>query len=384
MNGEKEREMRKYRLMAPGPTPVPEKALLRMADTLIHHRTPQFQAVLKEVNKKLKKVFKTENPVFIFASSGTGAMETSVINLLSKGDTALVIRGGKFGARFGEICEAYGVRTVNYDVVWGEAASADVVRDLLKKNSEIKAVFSTLCETSTGVTNDIEKIAKVVAETPAVLVVDAISGLFADELKTDVWGVDVAIGGSQKGFMLPPGLSFLTLSLKAQKLIEKSNLPKYYFGLLAALKSHAKDDTPWTPAVSLIMGLDTILDMILEKGLDNVLSYHARLAAATRAGVENMGLELFAKAPSNAVTAVKVPEGIDGAAFVKKMRDEQKITVAGGQAELKGKIFRLAHLGYTDEFDTIAALSAASIVLNQLGCDIEFGKGAGKAEEMFM
>ncbi|MBL7072368.1 MAG: alanine--glyoxylate aminotransferase family protein [Candidatus Omnitrophica bacterium] len=376
--------MRKYRLMAPGPTPVPEKVLLRMADTLIHHRTPQFQAVLKDVNKKLKKVFKTENPVFIFASSGTGAMETSVINLLSKGDTALVISGGKFGERFGEICEAYGVRTVNYDVVWGEAASADVVRDLLKKNPEIKAVFGTLCETSTGVVNDIEKIAKVVAETPAVFVVDAISGLLADELKTDVWGVDVAIGGSQKGFMLPPGLSFLTLSAKARKLIESSDLPKYYFDLKAALKSHAKDDTPWTPAVSLIMGLDTILDMILEKGLDNALSYHARLAAATRAGVENMGLELFAKAPSNAVTAVKVPEGIDGAAFVKKMRDEQKITVAGGQAELKGKIFRLAHLGYTDEFDTISALSAASIVLKQLGCDVEFGKGAAKAEEMFM
>jgi len=370
--------------MAPGPTPVPEKALLRMADTLIHHRTPQFQAVLKEVNKKLKKVFKTENPVFIFASSGTGAMETAVINLLSKGDTALVVRGGKFGERFGEICEAYGVRTVNYDVVWGEAASVDVVKNLLKKNPEIKAVFSTLCETSTGVTNDIEKIAKVVAETPAVLVVDAISGLFADELKTDEWKVDVAIGGSQKGFMLPPGLSFLTLSAKAQKLIEKSNLPKYYFDLKTALKSHAKDDTPWTPAVSLIMGLDTVLDMILKTGLDNVLSYHVRLAAATRAGVKNMGLKLFAKNPSNAVTAVKVPEGIDGAAFVKKMRDEQRITVAGGQAKLKGKIFRLAHLGYTDEFDTISALSAASIVLNQLGCNIEFGKGAGKAEETFM
>ena len=376
--------MRKYRLMAPGPTPVPEKALLRMADTIIHHRTPQFQAVLKDVNKKLKKVFKTLNPVFIFASSGTGAMETAVINLLSKGDTALVIRGGKFGERFGEICEAYGVRTINYDVVWGEAASADVVKDLLKKNPEIKAVFSTLCETSTGVTNDIEKIAKVVAEVPAVLVVDAISGLFSDELKTDDWGVDVVIGGSQKGFMLPPGLAFLALSEKARKLVDKSDLPKYYFDLKAALKSYAKDDTPWTPAVSLIMGLDTILDMILEKGLDKVLLYHARLAAATRAGIENMGLELFAKSPSNAVTAVKIPEGIDGAAFVKKMRDEQQITVAGGQAALKGKIFRLAHLGYTDEFDTISALSAACIVLNQLGCDIKFGSGAGKAEEMFM
>jgi len=375
--------MRKYRLMAPGPTPVPEKVLLKMADTIIHHRTPQFQSVLTGVNEKIKKVFKTQNPVFIFASSGTGAMETSVINLLSKGDKALIIQGGKFGERFGEICRAYGVLTVNYDIVWGEAARADAVKDLLKENPDIKVVFSTLCETSTGVKNDIKEIAKVVQETSAVLVVDAISGLSADELKTDEWGVDVVLSGSQKGFMLPPGLAFLSLSGKAKKLIEKSDLPKYYFNLKAALKSYAKNDTPWTPAVSLIMGLDSVLDMMLEEGMDNVLLRHARLAAATRGGIENMGLELFAKSPSNAVTSVKVPQGADGSAFVKKMRDEQRITVAGGQGALKGKIFRLAHLGYMDEFDTISALSATSIVLKQLGCNIESGKAVAKAEEMF-
>lgn len=374
--------MRKYRLMSPGPTPVPEKVLLRMADTIIHHRTPQFKAVLKDVNVKLKKVFNTENPVLVFASSGSGAMEASVVNLLSKGDKALVIRGGKFGERFAEICEAYGVEVVAYDVTWGDAADPSVVQKHLKENPGIKAVYGTLCETSTGVVNDIEGIAKVVAATDAVFVVDAVSGLSADEIKPDEWGVDVIVSGSQKGLMLPPGLGFLSISPKARKLVETSDLPKYYFSLKAALKAHEKDDTPWTPAVSLIMGLDAVLDIMLEEGLDNVLARHARLAKATREAVKAMGLELFSARPSNAVTAVKVPESVDGAALVKKMRDEQGVTIAGGQAQLKGKIFRIAHLGYMDEYDTISALAGVETVLSQLGYGIEFGKGVGKAQEL--
>lgn len=374
--------MRKYRLLAPGPTPVPEKVLLRMADTIIHHRTPQFQAVLKDVNIKLKKLFRTENPVLVFASSGTGAMEASVTNLLSKGDKALIIKGGKFGERFGEICKAYGVETVDYDVTWGEPAEAAVVEKLLKENAGIKVVYSTLCETSTGVANDIRAIAKVTSATSAVLVVDAVSGLSADELKPDEWGVDVVVCGSQKGIMLPPGLSFLSLSPKAEKLLDGSDLPKYYFDLKKAKKSHAKDDTPWTPAVSLMMGLDAVLDMMLEEGLDNILARHARLARATREAVKTIGLEIFSKRPSNAVTSVKVPEGVDGGALVKKMRDEQRVTIAGGQSELKGKIFRVAHLGYMDEYDTIAAIAGVEIVLSQLGYDVELGKGVGRAQEL--
>jgi aspartate aminotransferase-like enzyme len=374
--------MRKYRLMSPGPTPVPEKVLLKMADTIIHHRTPQFQAVLKDVNVKLKKVFHTENPVLIFASSGSGAMESSVVNLLSKGDKTLVIKGGKFGERFAEICEAYGVEAIGYDVTWGQSADPAAVEKILKENPDIKAVYGTLCETSTGVANDIEALAKVVAATDAVFVVDAVSGLSADPIKPDEWGVDVVVSGSQKGLMLPPGLGFLSISPKAQKLIESSDLPKYYFSLKAALKAHGKDDTPWTPAVSLIMGLDAVLDMLLEEGLDNVLSRHARLAHATREAAKAMGLELFSERPSNAVTAVKVPESVDGAALVKKMRDEQGVTIAGGQSQLKGKIFRIAHLGYMDEYDTIGALAGVEIVLSQLGYNIEFGKGVGKAQQL--
>ena len=376
--------MRKYRLMAPGPTPVPEKVLLKMADTLIHHRTPQFQEVLKDVNDKLRKVFCTKNPVLMFASSGTGAMETSVVNLLSKGDKAIVICGGKFGERFSEISKAYGVETVDYDVEWGVSADPAVVAELLAANPEVKAVFSTLCETSTGVVNDIKGIAAVVAKTDAVLVVDAISGLSADEIKPDEWGVDVVIGGSQKGLMLPPGLAFLSVSPKTEKLIETSDLPKYYFSLKAALKSHAKNDTPWTPAVSLIQGLNVVLDMMLAEGLDNVLQRHADLAEATRGAMAALGLELLSESPSNAATAVRIPDSVDGLALVKKMRDEQGMTIAGGQADLKGKIFRLAHLGYMDKYDTITAIAAVETVLRQLGYKADFGKGVAKAAEMLL
>ena len=374
--------MRKYRLMAPGPTPVPEKVLLKMANTLIHHRTPQFQKILKGVNAKLKKVFRTKNPVLVLASSGTGAMETSVVNLLSKGDKAIVICGGKFGERFSEICTAYGIEAINYDVEWGKVADAEVIAKMLKDNSGVKVVYGTLCETSTGVVNDIKKIGEVVAKTDAALVVDAISGLSADEMKPDEWGVDVIVCGSQKGLMLPPGLGFLSVSPKAQKLVERSDLPKYYFDLNAALKSHTKDDTPWTPAISLVTGLDSVLDMMLEEGMDNIIKRHARLAKATREAIEAMGLELFSDNPSNAVTAVRIPEGIDGGTLTKKMRDEQNITIAGGQASLKGKIFRLGHLGYMDDYDTISAIAAIEIVLDQLGHDVELGKGVARAQEL--
>ncbi|HPS19857.1 MAG TPA: alanine--glyoxylate aminotransferase family protein [Candidatus Omnitrophota bacterium] len=374
--------MRKYRLMSPGPTPVPEKVLLKMADTIIHHRTPQFQAVLKSVNVKLKQAFLTNNPVLMLSSSGTGAMETSVVNLLSKGDKALIIRGGKFGERFGEICKAYGVETVDYNVTYGDAPDANVVADLLNKNPEIKVVFSTLCETSTGVVADIKAIGQVVSATKAVLVVDAISGILADEFRPDDWGVDVVVSGSQKGIMLPPGLAFLSVSAKAKELASKSTLPKFYFDLKPALKSYEKDDTPWTPPVSLINGLDSVLDMILKEGLDNILKRHARLAHATRESMKAIGLELFSKRPSNAVTAVKVPQGVDGSGIVKKMRDEQGITIAGGQSEMKGKIFRVAHLGYMDEYDTITAIAGLEVVLKQLGYNVKLGAAVAKAEEL--
>jgi aspartate aminotransferase-like enzyme len=234
------------------------------------------------------------------------------------------------------------------------------------------------------VVNDIKALAKITSGSSAVLVIDAISGLFADELRPDEWGVDVVVSGSQKGFMLPPGLGFVSVSDKARALIEKSDLPKFYFDMKAALKSSAKDDTPWTPAVSLINGLDTVLDMMLAEGIGNILTRHARLAKATREAMKAMGLECFAKTPSNAVTSVKVPEGVDGSALVKKMRDEQGITIAGGQGHLKGKIFRVAHLGYMDEYDSIAAIAGIEVVLNQLGYKVKLGSGVAKVQEILI
>jgi len=370
--------------MAPGPTPVPEKVLLKMADTIIHHRTPQFQTVLKDVHKKLKEVFSTQHPVLMLASSGTGAMEAAVVNLLARGDKALIIRGGKFGERFGEIANAYGIETVNYDVKWGQSADPKVVKDLLFKDPGIKAVFGTLCETSTGVVNDIKGIGEVVSGRDTAFVVDVISGLSADEIRPDEWGVDVMVGGSQKGLMLPPGLAFLSVSDKAKKMMERSDLPKFYFDIRAALKSYSKDDTPWTPAISLIQGLNVVLDIMLEEGIDNILKRHAVLADATRGAIKELGLELFPENPSNAVTAAKVPANVDGSALVKKMRDEQGVTIAGGQAELKGKIFRIAHLGYMDKYDTIMAIAALETVLHQLGYKAPLGKGVAKAEEILL
>ncbi|MBF0215600.1 MAG: alanine--glyoxylate aminotransferase family protein [Candidatus Omnitrophica bacterium] len=374
--------MKKYRLLSPGPTPVPEKVLLKMSEVMIHHRTNEFQKVLREVHSKLKKVFCTENPVVIMASSGTGAMEASIVNFLSKADKALIIRGGKFGERFGEICEKYGVATVNYDVVSGECADPLAVADYLKRDPSIKAVFSTLCETSTGVVNDIKAIGKAVRDTKAILVVDAISGLAADELLQDEWGVDLVVAGSQKGLMLPPGLSFLSVSKKAESLMKASDLPKYYFDITKALKAHGKDDTPWTPAVSLIKGLDLVLDTILSEGMHALIARHARLANITREAMKSLGLEIFSKRPSNAVTAVKVPQNVDGTKLVNKMQDEQALTIAGGQEELKGKIFRVAHLGYMDDYDIISAVAGLEIVLKELGYNLTLGKGVGRAQEL--
>ncbi|MBN1871123.1 MAG: alanine--glyoxylate aminotransferase family protein [Candidatus Omnitrophica bacterium] len=375
--------MQKNYIMAPGPTPVPEDVLLEIAKPIIHHRTNQYQEIFKKANEGLKYIFKTSNDIFTFASSGTGAMEAATVNLLSKGDKAIVVRGGKFGERFDEICKAYGIETIPIDVEWGKAVDPADIKKRLNENKGVKAVFATLCETSTGTKNDIEGIAGIVKSTNAALVVDAVSGLGADDLRTDEWGVDVVCSGSQKGMMLPPGLAFLSASKKAFDMMSKSDLPKYYFDLKAYKKSLDKNDVPWTPAVGLVRGLCKSMDMIKAEGIDNVLARHLRLAEATRDAVENLGLDLFSSSPSNAVTAVKVPDGVDGQALVKTMRNKYGVTIAGGQGHVKGKIFRIAHLGYMIEFDTLSAISALEIVLKEMGYKFKVGSGVGAALESF-
>jgi len=377
--------MRKTYLLTPGPTPLPPQVCEAMARPIIHHRTPQFQAVLKEASEGLKHVFQTKNDVFILASSGTGAMEAAVINLLSPGDTALTIQGGKFGERWTEICIAYNINTEIIEVEWGKAVEPSEIEKRLKNNPKIKAVFTTLCETSTGVVNDIEAIGKVIKDKDAVLVVDAISGLGAIDLKTDDWFCDVVVSGSQKGLMLPPGLGFISVSPKAQELTESAKCPKYYFDLKQAKKALDKIDTPFTPAITLIIALNEALRMMKEDGLENIFSRHKKMAEATRAAVGGLGLELFApKASSNVVTAVKVPQGIDGEKLVKTMRDTYNVTIAGGQAELKGKVFRIAHMGHIEEFDIIVGISCLEKVLFQMGYKFNLGQGVRAAEEVFL
>jgi len=377
--------MRKNYLLTPGPTPLPPEVCEAMARPIIHHRTPQFQAILKEASNSLKHVFQTTNDVFIISSSGTGAMEAAVMNLLSCGDTALVVHGGKFGERWTEIAKAYGIDVEIIDVEWGKAVSPEEINKRLKANPKIKAVFTTLCETSTGVDNDIEKIAQVVKESPAVLVVDAISGLGAIDLKTDAWGVDVVVSGSQKGLMLPPGLGFISVSSKAWKLVEASKSPRYYLDLRKAKKALDKNDTPFTSSITLIIALNEALKMIMQDGLEYIFARHKKMALAVRSAAKALGLELFAPtACSDAVTAVKVPGGIDGEKLVKTMRDTYGVTIAGGQDELKGKVFRIAHMGFIAEFDIIIGLSCLEKVLFEMGYKFNLGAGIKAAEEVFL
>jgi aspartate aminotransferase-like enzyme len=377
--------MRKNYLLTPGPTPLPPQVCEAMSRPIIHHRTPQFQAILKEVTEGLKYVFQTQNDVFILASSGTGAMEAAVANLLSAGDTALVVQAGKFGERWTELCKAYGVTAEVISVEWGKAVDPAQIQKSLKANPKIKVVFTTLCETSTGASSDIEAIGKIVKESDAVLVVDAISGLGAIDLKVDAWSVDVVVSGSQKGLMLPPGLGFISLSSKAMKLIEASKSPRYYFDLRKAKKAIDKTDTPFTPAITLIIALNEVLRMMKQDGLEFVFSRHRKMADATRAAVKALGLELFAPAAaSDAVTAAVVPQGLDGEKLVKTMRDTYGVTIAGGQDEMKGKLIRIAHMGFIEELDIIAGISCLEKVLTQMGYKFQLGSGLKAAEEIFL
>lgn len=343
--------MKKQILLTPGPTPLPGGVREALARPMIHHRTAIYQEIFKEVVEGLKTVFQTRNDLFIFTSSGTGAMETAVVNFLSPGDKVVAVIGGKFGERWGNICEAYGLNTIFLPVVWGEACSPDLLEETLRKEKEVKAVYTTLCETSTGVRQDIEALTRAAHEHGAILVVDAISGLAADPLLTDRWGVDVVISGSQKALMLPPGLSFISVGSRAWELAKSARLPKFYFDLQKTKKAWQKFDSPFTPAISLVIALRESLKRIQKKGMEKVWKEAEELASFTRKGASRLGLSLFSKAPSSALTAVNVPEGVDGKRLVQTLRGQYGIWVAEGQGELEGKIFRIAHMGYIRKQD---------------------------------
>jgi aspartate aminotransferase-like enzyme len=376
--------MIKKQLFSPGPTPVPERVLLAMAGPVMHHRDPGYEVLFQEVREGLKYVFQTKQEVLVLASSGTGAMEAAVCNTLSRGDEALVVRGGKFGERWGEICEAYGVNFTPLDVTWGEAVDPAAIKKALDAKPTIKAVLVQASETSTGVMHPIREIADIVKQRAGtILIVDAISALGVSDLPMDQWGLDVVVSGSQKALMLPPGLAFIALSAKAWGFAEKANLPKFYFNLKEELAVAQKNQSQFTPAISLIVGLREALKMLKEEGLENVFKRHALLARATREAAKALGLELFAPtAPSDALTAIKAPEGVDGKKLKKNFEDQFGLIIAGGQSQLKGKIIRIAHIGYFQSLDIIQAVSTLELVLKGLGYPVKLGAGVKAAEEI--
>ena len=368
--------MYKRRLFTPGPTPVPEHVMLAMAKPIIHHRHQEFTELFKRVNENLKYLFQTRHDVYTLTSSGTGAMEAAVCNLLSPNDVALFVSAGKFGERWGEICAAYGVQTEEIRVEWGHAVDPKEIEQRLLKRRQIRVVFVTHSETSTGVAQDVKEIARIVkSSSNAIVVVDGITSIGSLEMRMDDWNIDVALTGSQKGLMIPPGLAFIAMNDSAWTLVEQSSLPKYYFSLKKAKKALPSEGTPWTPAVSLIIGLDVALEMIRQEGIEHVWSRHLRLATAVRAGCKAVGLQLLAKSPSNALTAVWVPSGMDGKKLSQTLKNDYGITVAGGQGDLKGKIIRISHLGYYDKLDVVAMISALEMALHDCGWKFETGSG---------
>ncbi|HSB72428.1 MAG TPA: alanine--glyoxylate aminotransferase family protein [Candidatus Methylomirabilis sp.] len=372
--------MKRY-LLAPGPTPIPPEVLQAMAQPIVHHRAPEYETLFADVRRDLRRLFQCQNEVLMFAASGTGAMEGSVVNTLSPGDPAVVIRGGKFGERWAEICEAYGVRVIPVDVPYGNSVDPADVAAALTREPGVKAVFATHSETSTGAVHDIQAIAAVVGKTPAILVVDAITSLGVMDLPMDAWGVDIVVAGSQKALMLPPGLAFAALSDKAWARVPEARLPKYYFNFVSERKAIEKNQSAYTPAVALVVGLRETLRLILAEGLPAVFARHDRLARATRAGVQALGLTVFPDHPGCACTAVKSPPGIDGGAIVKGFR-QRGITIAGGQGTMKGKIFRISHMGYVDGFDVLTALGALDLVLSDLGYPVKLGEAVRAAEQV--
>jgi aspartate aminotransferase-like enzyme len=378
----------KQYLMTAGPTPVPPAVTQAMSAPMLYHRAPAFDELYERVLGRLPQVFATANPVLAFAASGTGAMESAVANLVRPGTPALACAAGKFGERWIQLCEAYGADLVRHEPGWGTRLDPADVDRLLGENPGVEVVFATLSETSTGVVHDVQAIAEVVRRHDAVLVIDAVSGLGAAELRQDDWGVDVVVAGSQKALMCPPGLAFASVSERAlEQAAATATSPagRYYFDWTRTAKSQAKGASPFTPAVSLFFGLDVALGMIADEGLENVWARHDVLARATRAGAAALGLDLYGDPDerSTVVTAIELPGDIDGGKVPGGLR-KLGITANGGQDDLKGKILRIAHCGYFGAFDILTSLAGLEMVLSQLGHEVDFGAASAAAQKVFL
>lgn len=375
--------LKKY-LLAPGPTPVPPEVLLAMAQPIIHHRTPQFEAVFAQVQEGLQRLFRTREEVLILAASGTGAMEAAVTNTTSPGDRVLVVNGGKFGERWGKIAAAYGLAVTELKVEWGRAVEPEAVARALREHPETRLVLMQASETSTTALHPVDAVAKVTRATGALLVVDGITAVGVLDLPMDALGIDVLITGSQKAMMLPPGLAFLALSERAWGVVATAKTPRFYFDLKRERDNQRQHTTAWTPAISLVSGTHAALQLMFAEGLEAVFARHARLARATRAAAQALGLRLVApECPSPATTGIYLPDGVPGK-IVGYLRDKVGITFAGGQDQLKGKIVRIAHLGYIGSFDVVTAIAALEMGLAAYGHAVTFGTGVGAAEAVLM
>jgi aspartate aminotransferase-like enzyme len=374
--------MLKQYLLTPGPTPVPERVLLAMARPMVHHRMPAFIATFNEAAAGLKWIFQTAQPVLMLTGSGTLAMEAAVVNTMKRGDKALCVVGGKFGERWRNICKAHGIESVNLDVPWGQAVDPQRIKEALDQDDKITAVFSQANESSTGVRHPVEEIAKITAGRDGVInVVDAVSALGAFDLPMDQAGFDVLLTGSQKALMLPPGQAYIALSDKAWARTERADLPRFYCDLKREKKGQTAGDTAWTPAISLTIGLVEALAIIKEEGLAECFARHAKLAEATRQACLALGCTLFApNAPSPTVTSVVGPGGLDTDKLVKQLRDKYGVSLTGGQDAVKGKIFRVAHLGWFGTFDILTSVSALEMAMSDLGVKVEQGRGVAAAQ----
>jgi aspartate aminotransferase-like enzyme len=377
----------KERLFTPGPTPLLMEAQARtLTAANVHHRTEAFRKIMAETLGLLKYYFNTKNDVLVFASSGTGAMEGSISNLVSAGERILVGTAGKFGERWLGLAQAYGIEAVKVESPYGHPVNIEEMKQKLAQEGPFRAVYIQATETSTAVMNDVKTLGEAVQNYPETcLVVDAITGLGTTDLRPDEWGLDIVIGGSQKAVMIPPGLAFVSVSEKAWGLIAKAKLPRFYFDFAKERKNQAKGETAYTPATTLVISLHAALEYIQQLGRENLIANAALLASLTREAAQALGLKLFAAcSPANAATAVCAPEGMDSGAIIKELRNRFGAIVANGQGSMKGKIFRVAHLGYFDAADVFAVVAALEIALWKLGYKVELGSGVRAAQEAYL
>ncbi len=374
----------KQRLFTPGPTPAPEDTLLELAKPVFYHRSAEFRQLLAEVEQDLQYVYCTRHPVVPLTASGTGGMEAALVTTVPPGKKVICLISGRWGERWRNLCKAFGFEAVSVTVPYGKAVAPSQLEQALREHPDAAAVCATLSETATGAANDIEGFGRLVAPTQALLLVDAISGLGVMECRTDDWHVDLCVTGSQKALMMPPGLAFVSVSDKAARAMEQNaKAPVFYFDLRKGLAKLKENDTPWTSANTLIRALRVSLKKLRAEGIENVWARHARMAEAARAGFVALGLELFAERPAPGLTVAQVPEGVDGLELLRKLEKQYGLKYAGGQDALKGKIIRLAHMGYCDPFDVLAALAGLELVLLEMGHPVEPGSAVAAAQRVF-